>query len=280
MSTQVTQRKKLETIKDFMNSPEIVKKIHAAAPKHLTGERLAQVAMTEINRNPALSKASPISFVGAIMQCGALGLEPSGSLGHAYLIPFGNGKDSQGRPNIQLIIGYRGMLDLAKRSGQISSISARAVYENDDFNYSYGLEETVHHIPASGERGNLTHVYAVARMKDGGVQFEVMSVFDVNKIRDKSPSAKGSTSPWTTYYEEMAKKTVIRRLFKYLPISIEMQKAVTIDEQGDAGVQNNAADFGLHDDIIEHDANADLDAAMERLNTTGSDAAANEMKGQ
>ena len=278
MSTQVTQRKKLETIKDFMNSPEIVKKIHAAAPKHLTGERLAQVAMTEINRNPALSKASPISFVGAIMQCGALGLEPSGSLGHAYLIPFGNGKDSQGRPNIQLIIGYRGMLDLAKRSGQISSISARAVYENDDFKYSYGLEETVHHIPASGERGNLTHVYAVARMKDGGVQFEVMSVFDVEKVKKSSKAS--ASGPWVTHYEEMAKKTVIRRLFKYLPISIEMQKAVTIDEQGDAGVQNNAADFGLHDDIIEHDANTDLDAAMERLNTTGSDAAANEMKGQ
>ena len=273
MSTQVTQRKKLETIKDFMNSPEIVKKIHAAAPKHLTGERLAQVAMTEINRNPALAKASPISFVGAIMQCGALGLEPSGSLGHAYLIPFGNGKDSQGRPNIQLIIGYRGMLDLAKRSGQISSISARAVYENDDFNYSYGLEETVHHIPASGERGELTHVYAVARMKDGGVQFEVMSVFDVEKV--KKASKASASGPWVTYYEEMAKKTVIRRLFKYLPISIEMQKAVTIDEQGDAGVQNNAADFGLHDDIIEHDANADLDEAMERLNTTGSDAVAN-----
>ena len=278
MSTQVTQRKKLETIKDFMNSPEIVKKIHAAAPKHLTGERLAQVAMTEINRNPALAKASPISFVGAIMQCGALGLEPSGSLGHAYLIPFGNGKDSQGRPNIQLIIGYRGMLDLAKRSGQISSISARAVYENDDFKYSYGLEETVHHIPASGERGNLTHVYAVARMKDGGVQFEVMSVFDVEKV--KKASKASASGPWVTYYEEMAKKTVIRRLFKYLPISIEMQKAVTIDEQGDAGVQNNAADFGLHDDIIEHDAMSELDAAVERLNTTGSDAAANEMKGQ
>ena len=278
MSTQVTQRKKLETIKDFMNSPEIVKKIHAAAPKHLTGERLAQVAMTEINRNPALAKASPISFVGAIMQCGALGLEPSGSLGHAYLIPFGNGKDSQGRPNIQLIIGYRGMLDLAKRSGQISSISARAVHENDDFKYSYGLEETVHHVPASGEPGELTHVYAVARMKDGGVQFEVMSVFDVEKV--KKASKASASGPWVTYYEEMAKKTVIRRLFKYLPISIEMQKAVTIDEQGDAGIQNNAADFGLHDDIIEHDANADLDAAMERLNTAGSDAAANEMKGQ
>ena len=278
MSTQVTQRKKLETIKDFMNSPEIVKKIHAAAPKHLTGERLAQVAMTEINRNPALAKASPISFVGAIMQCGALGLEPSGSLGHAYLIPFGNGKDSQGRPNIQLIIGYRGMLDLAKRSGQISSISARAVHENDDFKYSYGLEETVHHVPASGERGELTHVYAVARMKDGGVQFEVMSVFDVEKVKKSSKAS--ASGPWATHYEEMAKKTVIRRLFKYLPISIEMQKAVTIDEQGDAGVQNHAADFGLHDDIIEHDANADLDAAMERLNTTGSDAAANEMKGQ
>ena len=264
MSTQVTQRKKLETIKDFMNSPEIVKKIHAAAPKHLTGERLAQVAMTEINRNPALAKASPISFVGAIMQCGALGLEPSGSLGHAYLIPFGNGKDSQGRPNIQLIIGYRGMLDLAKRSGQISSISARAVYENDDFNYSYGLEETVHHIPASGERGDLTHVYAVARMKDGGVQFEVMSVADVKAIQKQSKA--GTNGPWVTHFEEMAKKTVVRRLFKYLPVSIEIQKAVGLDEAAERGEQNNVSEY-FSDDVIEHDdSNAALEAAMAEPN--------------
>jgi phage RecT family recombinase len=110
----------------------------------------------------------------------------------------------------QLIIGYRGMIDLARRSGQIVSLSARTVHEKDHFTYRYGLDETVEHVPANGERGQLTYVYAVAKLKDGGVQFEVMSRNEIDKVRAQS-KAKDS-GPWVTHFEEMAKKTAIRRL--------------------------------------------------------------------
>lgn len=243
------------TIASLMADPSIQKQMALAMPKHLTADRLARIATTEMRRVPALAKCSPESFLGAIMQCSQLGLEPSNGLGHAYLIPFGNGKDAKGRANVQLIIGYRGMIDLARRSGQIKSISARAVYEHDEFEYQYGLHEDLRHKPTEdGEAGKLTHVYAVAQLKDGGVQFEVMSRKQVETI--KAQSKAGNNGPWVSHFEEMAKKTVVRRLFKYLPVSIEMQHAVGLDEQADAGIdqKNNAmfSDEELGNDVIDY----------------------------
>ena len=240
------------TIADLMSDAKIKAQMALALPKHMTADRLARIATTEMRRVPALANCSPESFLGAIMQCAQLGIEPSNSLGHAYLIPFGNGKDKQGRANVQLIIGYRGMIDLARRSGQIVSLSARAVYENDDFSYEYGLHENLTHKPSEDNTGKLTHVYAVARLKDGGIQFEVMSRAQVDAIRAQSKA--GNSGPWQTHYEEMAKKTVIRRLFKYLPVSIEIQKAVGLDEQAEAGIDQQNAAFA-YGEIIEADYN-------------------------
>ena len=241
------------TIADLMSDAKIKAQMALALPKHMTADRLARIATTEMRRVPALANCSPESFLGAIMQCAQLGIEPSNSLGHAYLIPFGNGKDKQGRANVQLIIGYRGMIDLARRSGQIVSLSARAVYENDEFSYEYGLHEDLTHKPSEdGNTGKLTHVYAVARLKDGGIQFEVMSRAQVDAIRAQSKA--GNSGPWQTHYEEMAKKTVIRRLFKYLPVSIEIQKAVGLDEQAEAGIDQQNAAFA-YGEIIEADYN-------------------------
>lgn len=231
------------TVADLMADSKIKAQMKLALPKHLTADRLARIATTEMRRVPALSKASPESFLGAIMQCAQLGLEPSSGLGHAYLIPFGNGKDSRGRNNVQLIIGYRGMIELARRSGQILSISARTVHAGDEFKYQYGLNEDLHHVPAEDDTaGELTHVYAVARLKDGGVQFEVMSRKQIEAVRASSKAGAKSSSkevPWVTHFEEMAKKTVIRRLFKYLPVSVEIQTAVTLDERADAGIDQH-----------------------------------------
>ncbi len=205
-----------------------------AMPKSMTPERLSRIIVTECRRTPALLKCSPESFYGAVLQCATLGLEPGNALGHCYLLPFGNGKDKDGRANAQLIIGYRGMIDLARRSGQILSISAYAVHENDEFHYELGLHPDIHHIPTQGAMpGALTYVYAVAQIKDGGVQFEVMSRAEIEAVRSKSPA--GKSGPWVSHFEEMAKKTVIRRLFKYLPVSIEAQRAAYADEATDRG---------------------------------------------
>lgn len=240
------------TIASLMADPKIKAQMALALPKHLTADRLARIATTEMRRVPALANCSPESFLGAIMQCAQLGLEPSNGLGQAYLIPFGNGKDKQGRANVQLIIGYRGMIDLARRSGQIVSLSARSVYEKDEFSYQYGLHEDLHHKPnEDGETGELTHVYAVAKLKDGGVQFEVMSRKQIESVRSQSKAA--NNGPWVTHFDEMAKKTVIRRLFKYLPVSIEIQRAAILDEKAEAGIDQQHETFFDTGDFVEAD---------------------------
>ena len=248
-----------------------------ALPKHINAERMARIVLTEIRRVPKLAECGRDSLLGAVMTCSQLGLEPGNGLGHAYLLPFDRRAKVGGQwqtvgTDCQLIIGYRGMIDLARRSGQIVSLSARSVHEGDRFAYRFGLDETIEHVPNDGDRGALTHVYAVAKLKDGGVQFEVMSRAEVERVRAGS-KAKDS-GPWSTHFEEMAKKTVIRRLFKYLPVSIEMQRAVTLDEQADAGVAQDhnvidmqASGYLGHD---EHLAGAfDLDAGLKRIAECG-----------
>ncbi|WP_312839295.1 recombination protein RecT [Pantoea piersonii] len=240
------QDRKPKTLTQLMADPNTKAQIALALPKHMTADRLARIAMTELRKTPKLMQCDQMSFLGAIMQCAQLGLEHGGALGHAYLLPFDK-RQKQGNQWVtvatetQLIIGYRGMIDLARRSGQIVSLSARAVFENDKFSYAYGLEEKLEHVPnEDGNPGALTHVYAVARLKDGGVQFEVMSKAAVDKVRALSKS--GDKGPWVDHYEEMAKKTAIRRLFKYLPVSIELQRAVNLDEKAETDVpQDNAS---------------------------------------
>lgn len=206
--------------------------IAAALPQHLSPQRMVRIATTEIRNTPDLAACDPISFVGAIIQCAQLGLEPGNALGHVYLIPFWNSKRKV--KEVQVIPGYRGLIDLARRSGQIVSISSRVVYSNDIFDYAYGLDERIEHVPARGDRGEIIYVYAVAKLKDGGHQFEVMDMDQINRI------AKDS-GPWKTHFDEMCRKTAIRRLFKYLPVSIEIAKALEIidaEEMGES--QNNA----------------------------------------
>lgn len=243
----------------FLASPGMKAQIQAALPKHMTPERMARIVTTEVRKNPGLVKCERNSFLGAVIQCAQLGLEPGNSLGHAYILPFDkrekvNGNWQTVRTDAQLIIGYRGMIDLARRSGQIVSISARTVRQGDDFSYQFGLQEDLVHKPAEGAQpGPITHVYAVARLRDGGVQFEVMSLSQVEAVREQSKSK--DNGPWKTHWEEMAKKTVIRRLFKYLPVSVEIQRAVTLDEAADAGLpQGNEYVFDGDFEIVDEGA--------------------------
>lgn len=247
--TAVVQQVKAATVIDVVRSKKFQAQMALALPKSMTADRLTRIVMTECRKAPALLKCAPESFYGAVLQCAALGLEPGSALGHCYLLPFGNGKDKSGRPNAQLIIGYRGMIDLARRSGQIISLQAWTVHAQDTFNYQLGLEPDIQHVPAStADRGPVTHVYAVAKLKGGGIQFEVMSRAEIEKVR--STSKAGNSGPWASHWDEMAKKTVIRRLFKYLPVSIEAVRAVEIDEKTDRGEATTDQDF-LDAEFIE-----------------------------
>jgi recombination protein RecT len=208
-------------------------------PKTLSIERLLKVAQIAATTTPALAKCDMPSLVGAIGQCAQMGLEPNTVLGHAYLVPFNTKrKDANGQErwvnSVQVIIGYKGLIDLARRSGQIVSIAAHEVCENDHFELVYGLEEKLNHTPAMGERGPVKGFYAVAKLKDGGYSFEFMSTLQVQEIM-RATQSKGAYGPWKEHFIEMGRKTAIRRLAKYLPLSIEFQSAVALDNQAEAG---------------------------------------------
>lgn len=248
----------VDKVAALLASPSMQAQIKAALPRHMTPERLARIVTTEIRKVPKLAECTPVSFFGAVIQCAQLGLEPGNALGHAYLLPYGK--------DVQLIIGYRGMIDLARRSGQIVSIDARAVYEGDSFECRLGLDPHIEHEPdwtnpnrTQGDK--LQFVYAVAKLKDGGIQFDVMSRAEIEGIRARSKAGNGG--PWKTDYQAMALKTVVRRLFKFLPVSIEMQTAVGIDERAEAGLpqDNNAVIDGQFTTVDDEQPNGTINQA-------------------
>lgn len=200
--------------------------IKKALPSVMTPERFTRIVLSAISTTPKLAETTPQSFLGAMMTAAQLGLEPNTPLGQAYLIPYFNGKTRAQECQFQL--GYKGLIDLAYRSGEISSIQAHVVYEHDEFSYAFGLEPTLHHVPAMRDRGEATHVYAVFKTKDGGFGFEVMSMDDVRAHAQKYSKSFGS-GPWQTNFEEMAKKTVLKRALKYAPLKSDFVRGVTQD---------------------------------------------------
>lgn len=240
--TAVADDNKPKTIVEILKSADFKAQMALALPKTLTADRLIRIVLTECRKTPELRRCNQASFFGAVLQCAQLGLEPGSALGHCYLLPYGNGKARDGLPNCQLIIGYRGMIDLARRSGQIVSINAYCVHEKDEFIYELGLHPDIKHRPsAMADRGPVTFVYAVAQLQGGGVQFEVMSRAEIEAVRKQSKA--GTRGPWVTHWEEMARKTVVRRLFKYLPVSTEALRAVEVDEKSDRGEAVTESDF-------------------------------------
>lgn len=215
-------------------------------PKSLNPERLLKVAQIAATTTPALLECEIPSLIGAIGQCAQMGLEPNTVLGHAYLVPFNTKRKVNGVEkwvkSVQVIIGYKGLIDLARRSGQIVSIAAHEVCEKDTFNLVYGLEEKLEHKPSLGERGDVIGFYAVAKLVGGGYAFEFMSKRQVDAIKDASQS-KGKYGPWKDNFVEMGRKTVIRRLAKYLPLSIEFQTAAALDGMAEAGKDQHTEAF-------------------------------------
>ena len=201
--------------------------IKKALPSTISPERFTRVVLSAISQNPQLAECSPKSFLAAMMTTAQLGLEPNTPMGSAYIIPYKN----KGQLEAQYQLGYKGMLTLAYRSGDIVSIQAHVVYSNDTFECEYGLEPKLRHIPADGDRGEPTKVYAAFKTKSGGFAFEIMSMDEVRKHAERfSKTYKSGFSPWQTNFEEMAKKTVLKKVLKYAPMSAEMQQAFSTDE--------------------------------------------------
>lgn len=199
--------------------------IKKALPSVITPERFTRIILSALSTNPKLAQTTPQSFLGAMMTAAQLGVEPNTPLGQAYLIPFKN----HGVMECQFQLGYKGLIDLAYRSGEVSVIQAQVVYSNDDFHYSFGLNPELKHVPAKSDRGDPVAVYAVFRTKDGGYGFEVMSMDDVRAHARKYSKAYGS-GPWQTNFEEMAKKTVLKRVLKYAPLKSDFVRGMAQDE--------------------------------------------------
>jgi recombination protein RecT len=215
--------------------------IAMALPKHLDVDRVIRVALTSVNQNPLLLECTQKSLIGAIVQSAQLGLEVDGILGQASLVPFWNSK--KGCREVQLIPGYKGLISLARRSGLVEAIYAQVVYEKEKFELVYGMDRKLIHVPLPPkERGaEKKGVYAVACLKDGTKHWEFLWADEAEEVKQfalKSNKRPGM-SPWNTHEDDMWRKTAIRRLSKYLPLSPEFQKAAFIDEQADAGIMHD-----------------------------------------
>ena len=201
--------------------------IRKALPTVITPERFTRMVLSAVSTTPLLANCTTQSFFAAMMSAAQLGLEPNSQLNQAWLIPFKNNKKG-GIYEVQFQIGYKGLLDLAYRSGEIAMIQAHVVYENDVFEYEYGLEAKLSHKPAMTNRGNPTHVYAVFKLKNGGYNYEVMSMEDVRRHGERFSKSFGS-GPWQTNFEEMAKKTCLKKILKYAPLKSEFVRAIAQD---------------------------------------------------
>lgn len=226
-----------------------------ALPKHLNVERFLRLSLTAFQQTPQLFECTRASVYGAIVQASQMGLEVNNGLGEAYLVPF---KD-HGVSKCQLIPGYRGFVKLARNTGQVGQVYARVRYMNDFFEITQGTSEEILHKPGLLEEDQVNDAscilgaYAVAHLLAGRgratfPQFEVMQISQILAIKARSKSAGSSYSPWNTDFAEMCKKTAMRRLAKWIPLSANMARAIQLDDEADQGITQ---DFG---DLIDTEA--------------------------
>lgn len=209
-------------------------------------ERMTKLALLSVQGNPKLMECTPASIFVALMEAAALKLEPT--LGHAYLVPYGKTARCQ--------IGYRGMIELAQRSGLVGAVHADVIYEKDEYDVQGGSAPHIHHVPFTPmlgvdplnapdsifedenlSRGQRVMFYAVVHLLNGGPPAQdIMSILDVEKIRRRAQSYKASTSPWLTDYDAMGQKTVLRRtLWRRVSLSPELSAAIQMDESPEYG---------------------------------------------
>jgi recombination protein RecT len=205
-------------------------------PRHVDVDKLITVALVAASRDPQLLDCTPPSVIRALMIAAQLGLEPGGPQGHGWILPYRN----KGRLEAQWQTGYKGFIELAQRSGRVTAVVARVVYEKDQFEYEYGTTERIRHIPTlDADRGKPVAAYAIARLKEDAAPIpEVMSFNDIDRIRNLS---KAKDSPaWTHHWDMMARKTVVRRLANYLPQSPDLSTAMEVENRFESGVEDIA----------------------------------------
>lgn len=215
MSTEITTEK--QGIKSLINSEQMREQFARALPKHLPAERFARIAITALTRTPKLAECSQASLMKCLLDLSAMGIEPDGR--RAHLIPYGT--------ECTLILDYKGIIELIRRSGDVTSIRAETVCAKDEFSWQNG--EISHSINWREDRGEVQAVYAECVMKSGEKQTAVLTKAEVEAVRTKSRA--GNAGPWKDFWSEMAKKTAVRRLSKMLPLSSEIMDYVSRDDE-------------------------------------------------
>jgi len=270
-ATQLARAAGKDTVAALML--QLKPQIEMALPRHIDPDRFIRAAITEIRKTPELMKCNKLSLMGAMMASAQLGLE-FGPLGHAYMVPFKN--------EVTFIIGYKGMLELIRRSGNVSYVTGHIVYENDEFDLVYGLEESLRHVPwflrkdeqfAGG--GKILGAYFVVRMKDGGIYYNYLPEVEILEHKAMSPAAKSSFSPWnanTLTMKAMFQKTVVRASWPWLPISSVIQAQVAeIDERVGSelykdlqDMADNATAIDIEASEVPETANAEQESTSEQ----------------
>lgn len=257
-ANKVVANQSKPTLKQWIS--KMSDQIKCALPANITPERMMRIAMTAISKDVKLSQSTPESFLGALLTSAQLGLECNTPLGQAYLIPFWNSTKQCQETQFQL--GYQGLLDLCYRTGQYKTIQARIVYEGDEFEYSYGLEEKLIHISHESSDKPI-YVYAYYQLVNGAKAYEVMSWDSVMAHAKKYSKSvqKGYTSPWTTDPESMAKKTLLKRVLKYAPKTVEVAEAIAGDS---AIISTNVIQDGDKVNVIkDFDYSFDKESAVD-----------------
>lgn len=251
-TTAVAKAGSGKTMKALVSSME--GEIAKALPSVITPERFTRMVFSTLSTTPKLNECTPKSFLGAMMNAAQLGLEPNTPLGQAFILPY----RKHGKMEAQFQIGYKGLIDLAYRSGEIEVIQAHVMYENDDISYEYGLEPKLTHKPAMHDRGKAIGVYAMFKTKAGGYGFEVMSMEDVKTHAEKySESYDSAYSPWKTNFEEMAKKTVLKKVLKYAPLKSDFVRQLSEDGTVKSEISKDMYDVADTGDGIDiNDENA------------------------
>jgi recombination protein RecT len=227
----IVKKDQIKKVQDLLDRAKPA--ILAALPRHMSVDRMMRVALTQIRKNPVLLECDAISLIGAVVQAAQLGLE-IGVQGQAYLVPYGK--------EVQLIPGYRGLTMLARRTGEVESIPAYVVHSKDEFDISLGTDPKITHNPKfSADNKQVIGAYAVAIFTSGFKQFEYMPIEDLEAIRARSKAK--NNGPWVTDTEEMYRKTVVRRISKFVPSSVELARAVELDNKAEAGESQNLADI-------------------------------------
>lgn len=238
----------------------LIEAIPETLRRTMNPSRVVKVALMNAVNNKSILKCTPKSLVNAVIQATSYGLDVGGSLGQAYIVPFRNSKLKPPFDHeATLIIGYRGFIAMARRSGEILSVAAHGVYDKDEFDMQLGDQPHIKHKPfLGGDRGKLTAVYSVAEFRDGGKHTDFMTIADVDKIKNRSRAK--NDGPWATDYDEMAKKTVVRRASKYWPLCIDLlREALAQEDMGEKGRVFDAAETPewLNDDDGGNDIDDD-----------------------